>query len=703
MKKIISGFLFLLSLNYCSRIPAKEEIEYRGRLEKAIVETFPKKVTVVIHPFENLSPKDTNRTYLEDAIPDNIESMLESLRSSLSYIPFDGMPFYVSDELSNLFQTVSTTETNEDGETITNETSNTNESYFDYLTNYLIVVPTQETQYNALTTTNTNYYEITSNITFSNATPVTNISSNEILITKTNEIQTNLVIVNKNLITPTNMLLLLYEEFPDLTNYLSFLPIEIRRATEKDKAQFADYKLKVENISQWRIQQRRKKQEAEKENKGTSSTAESKPKIPDEPFEYVYHVAGNYRTQNNNQLLGPANVTMRMQIFPVYSSGEVWWEDTFEQKPPQLSKILKLEEGLDPNDLESYKALFLRTPFKKPKISPRLQEEFDLYTSFFRDTKPATPTNPLPLRKRPLTVRLSVLESQIPTATLDWLRYFHAIIINRPYSPLRVSTDPAGTLVYLNGVYVGTTPLVYPTAPVGPQRILFLKDGFNKEEIFTEILPNQTNRIVYKLSALNSEGSLKVTSTIPNAEVYVNALYKGKAPLTVSNLSFGTKYRVEVLNPNADLVSNRNSVYMSFTPTEDKPHVDFKAVFKDYETMYKPPAQKALLIATYVSWFSTIAILGGSIYSQYRFQESQNLVNQFGTPNGDAEQAQLDKYTRDRDNFAIASQATLYTAIGAALLSTGIMGWYLYSKQYYLGFDMDLEKKEWYAKFKMKF
>ena len=246
MKKLTTLMLILLFLNACYRLPQREEIEYRNTLENAIVKTFPKKVIVIIHPFDNLSKKDTNRAYLETAIPDNIEAMLESLRSTLAYIPFDGMPFYVSTELSNLFQKVDlkdgeegdfdefSSDTNSDDKN-KDEDKDTNSifydkdkdktdydrfenSYFTYLTNYLLVVPTQETQYNAETTTNTNYFEFTTNSKFVSGVMETNITSNEILKTVTNVIKTNVVVVNKNLLTPTNMLLMLYEEFPTLTN-----------------------------------------------------------------------------------------------------------------------------------------------------------------------------------------------------------------------------------------------------------------------------------------------------------------------------------------------------------------------------------------------------------------------------------------------------------------------------------------------------
>ena len=773
MKKLILLILISLSLNACYRLPQREEIEYRNTLENAIVNTFPKKVVVVIHPFQNLSKGDTNRAYLEDAIPDNIEAMLESLRSTLAYIPFDGMPFYVSSELSNLFQNVDieddeddegnfdefgvNTNENDDEDEDEDETNsifdNTNsifddeddddgdtnddrfdDSYFTYLTNYLLVVPTQETQYRAKTTTNTNYYKFITNTEFVTGVLETNITSNEILRTTTNAIRTNLIIVNKNLLTPTNMLIMLYEEFPTLTNYLSFLPIEVRRATPTDITAFADYKLKLSDPTQWKANQNKKtlleKQEKEKaakdalekeeaeakergeeivktpatDSKGIDFALEEKKEIePTTPFEYVYHIGGDFRTRRSESIVTAVTTSIRLQIYPAYSSGDVWWEKNFSSMPPVLSKILRLEESLDPTDKESFKTVFLRTPFEKPDISPRLQDEFDAFSTNFRDSRPPNPTNKLRKRTRPLNLRISVPENQIPIAMNDWLKYFHSIIINRPYTALRVTSNPSGSLVYLNGFFIGSTPLVYPTAPLGEQRVLFLKEGFNREEILTEIIPNQTNSIAYTLQALNNSGTLSVMASIPDAEVYLNAQYKGKTPLIISNLTLYNKYRVEILDPSATLSSNRNSVYKSVTLTDKKKSMSIDAKFKTYETSYRTPAQKGLLAATYISWFTTIGLLGASFYTQARSKEAEDLINAFGTPTSEAQQDQLNKYTTDRDRYALTSQATLYSAIGAALLSTGIMSWYLYSKEVYLGMEVDPEKKEWYANFKLKF
>ena len=108
------------------------------------------------------------------------------------------------------------------------------------------------------------------------------------------------------------------------------------------------------------------------------------------------------------------------------------------------------------------------------------------------------------IRKRPLNLRLRVPEQEIPTELTTWLKYFHATIVNRPYTVLQVNTTPPDTLVYLNGFYIGSTPLIYPTAPLGQQRLRFLKEGFNTEEILIDIIPKQTNRVTYSLSSLNN-------------------------------------------------------------------------------------------------------------------------------------------------------------------------------------------------------
>lgn len=699
MKKIIGFFCCFILANSCTRLPRKAEIEFRSRLENAIVKTFPNKVEVVIHDFENRNSADTENTYLEQALPDSLEAVLEPLQQTLSYVPFEGMPFYVSSTISNLFQVQSNINTN----TNTNTNTNFQDSYFSYLTNYLHIVPVEVTQVEYDITTNTNYYNILTNTYFAGGDSKTNYTSNQILLTTTNSEKTNVVIEERNLLTSTNMLLMIHEEFPELKNYLSYLPIEVRRANAQDKQQWEDIRFPA------RARARKRKEQAEQAKAAAERAAQLKaegktPPTPTEDnsikeptaFTYTYHIYGNFRTIKRTRL-DALEVEMKVYISLPYSSGEEWWTNNFKTSPPVLSNILKEISSINPNDKDSFKALLLRTPYKKPKVSKRLQDEFEAASTNFSYETPEIPAAPIPKRTHPLELKGRVREDQIGTQILDWQKYFHAIIINRPYTVLNIKTIPENVLVYMNGFYIGKAPLIYPTAPLGKQRIAFLKDGFAKEEIVIDIVPEQTNSISFDLSSLNNTGSIEVTSSINDAEVYINSSYRGKTPLTVSNLSLDTKYRVEVLDPKGNISSNRNSVYKQITLTEEKPHVAFDAQFKTYETRYKKPSQKALLVGTYISWLTTLSIFGVSIYTQARANELKALAQTTSTGN-----LQND-YIRQATTYTVASQATLYTAIGGLFISSGIMGWYLYSKEIFLGLDIEHYPQEWYANFKLKF
>ncbi|MGL4387820.1 MAG: PEGA domain-containing protein [Brevinema sp.] len=705
-KKILS-FLFLIAVS-CSKLPVKEEVEYRSRLENEIVTTFPKKLSIVIHPFADLKPKETNDAYLRQAIPDVIEGMLEPMKSTLAYIPFDNMPFYVSESLSNLFQAVQREETNTN---LADTKTETNKSFFSYLTNYLIAVPIQVTQLQYDLTTNTNYFNIETNIKFEQGDSKTNFISNEVLQTTTNSITTNLVVENRNVITATNMLLLLYEEFPQLINYLSYIPIEVRRATEKDITAYEEYLEWAKDPKAWKKkEEKRKSNEKKKKEKESSTNAESADIIeltteqieeekrrnyyPTEPFELIYHITGNYRSSQDNVFSTP-DVDIRVTISELHNTGFQWWIIKNNTPPPSLSKVLKMINSIDTNNIEAFKKASLRLPHKREKISARLQEEFDIYSTNFREDRPTGATNNTLPEKN--TFRIRIKEDKIPTELNKWLKVFHETFINRPHTQLLINTNPSDTLVYLNGFYIGKTPLNYPTAPLGEQRISFIKDGYLREEVLIDIKANKANRINFNLAEQNNSGILSINSSIIT-DVFIDSQFKGKTPLIISNLTLNKKFRVEVLNPSGILSNNRNSFYKSVILTTEKPNIDLDIEFKNYETSYKARGQKGLLIGTYISWITTFGILGVSIYTQARHHEFLSLSRAPGIPT-----SLRNSYRASADSFGITSQTTLYTAIVGAIISTGIMGWYLYSKEVYLGFDYNPDHQEVFANLKLKF
>ncbi|MGL5721962.1 MAG: PEGA domain-containing protein, partial [Brevinema sp.] len=327
--------------------------------------------------------------------------------------------------------------------------------------------------------------------------------------------------------------------------------------------------------------------------------------------------------------------------------------------------------------------------------SKRLADEIaDVSTNLYLD-RPPLPDTFLPERSTPLLLRRTVVENQISDLISEWQKQIVADIVNRPYTVLRVDTSPPGALVYLDGSYIGKTPLTHPTAPLGLHRFTFLQDGYSRAELFSTIVGGQTNSLSYDLVSLQNSGTIQVTSTMPNSDVFINALYRGVAPITVSNLSLGEKYRIEVLNPSAIPQSKkRNSAYQQVTLTESMPSAVFNASFRTYETFYTARAQKMLLSATYLSWFTTIGLLGGTIYTYARYNEYRDLAS----ISTDTLRTQ---YANNAVFYQATSQALLYTSLAGLVVSAAVMGWYLHSKDVYLGFAPSQDR--WYAQLQIKF
>ncbi|MGL5254861.1 MAG: PEGA domain-containing protein [Brevinema sp.] len=738
-KKILCVMILLVSA--CSRLPQREEVDFRNQLENAIVKTFPSKLTVYIHNFSNRTANDVDNTYLVQAIPDSIETLIDPIRDTLSYRKFDEMPFYVSSELSNLLQRLAPPLSNTNS-----TTSSTSNNYFSYLTNYLIITQELITQTEYDFTTNTNYLEVTTNTVFQNGVAVTNFVSNEILSLTTNSSNDVIIPQDRYILTPTNMLLLIHEEFPQLTNYLSYIPIDVVRAGEDDKQRLEDFldprgaarrkaakekaeadKKKAEEpgvkedealikliidlsnraatneqgaaaelLKQRRLLgvQRRERQ-AKATNTNTTATATNKT-IPDPPaFTYEYHIYGSFQTLRSSRI-DPLNVNIQLYVSPVLSSGLSWWTNNLSNmKPPSLNGILEVIENMDTNDIQSFKDINFRLPYKRPIPSRRLADEIaDVSTNQYLD-RPELPEVSLPERVSPLLLRRTVVENQISELMKEWQKQIVADIVNRPYTVLQVETTPPGTLVYLDGVYIGKTPLIHPTAPLGFHRISFLQDGYSRSELFTTIEGGKTNKLSYNLISLQNSGAIEISSSMLGSEVYINALFRGVAPLTVSNLSLGEKYRIEVMNPSAIPESkNRKSAYKEILLTEDMPYAVFNASFKTYETFYKPRTQKMLLSATYLSWFTTIGLLGGTIYTFARYNEYRDLA----TISTDNLRIQ---YSERALTYQSLSQSLLYSSLAGILVSSAIMGWYIHSKNVYLGFIPSQDR--WYAQVRIKF
>lgn len=108
---------------------------------------------------------------------------------------------------------------------------------------------------------------------------------------------------------------------------------------------------------------------------------------------------------------------------------------------------------------------------------------------------------------------------------------FVSVSLTPEFGFITVVSTPLGAKVYLDGKYVGKTPLDGLKVSVGTHEVLLKKDGYNETKVAVEVTPGKTSRISVTLHEAIS--LLKVCSDPPEAEVYVNNNFKGITPVTL--------------------------------------------------------------------------------------------------------------------------------------------------------------------------
>ncbi|ACS33484.1 DUF2341 domain-containing protein [Thermococcus gammatolerans] len=134
-------------------------------------------------------------------------------------------------------------------------------------------------------------------------------------------------------------------------------------------------------------------------------------------------------------------------------------------------------------------------------------------------------------REYTTTVTLSPGEHRMISATLTSAQGY-----------LTVHTSPSGAKVYVDGKYIGTTPIENYQLSIGHHVVKLSKDGYISQEVGVLINPEETTKINRAL--VPEHATLTIESEPSGARVYINSVNRGKTPLSL-NLSPGT-YSVEV-------------------------------------------------------------------------------------------------------------------------------------------------------------
>jgi hypothetical protein len=133
---------------------------------------------------------------------------------------------------------------------------------------------------------------------------------------------------------------------------------------------------------------------------------------------------------------------------------------------------------------------------------------------------------------------------------------------------ISVSSSPSGSLVYLDGISTGTTtPAKIESVASGSHIVLLRLTGYQDYTQSAAVSDNATSTVSATLTATLTtttteaitNGSIYIESNPSNAAVFLNTVYQGKTPVTLSNITRGD-YRVVVQKTGYHDWSNRISV-----------------------------------------------------------------------------------------------------------------------------------------------
>jgi|GEM_PF-6396602 len=105
---------------------------------------------------------------------------------------------------------------------------------------------------------------------------------------------------------------------------------------------------------------------------------------------------------------------------------------------------------------------------------------------------------------------------------------------------LVVSSSPSGGKVYLDGSYVGNTPLTLGGIPEGPHSITISKEGYEDASKSVEVIANTSNSVSLTLRQKPTFGAIKIYTTPSGASILFDGIPVGNSPLTLQDIPKGT-------------------------------------------------------------------------------------------------------------------------------------------------------------------
>jgi hypothetical protein len=108
------------------------------------------------------------------------------------------------------------------------------------------------------------------------------------------------------------------------------------------------------------------------------------------------------------------------------------------------------------------------------------------------------------------------------------------------YGSIYVDSQPSGAQIYFNGNYRGLAPLTINDVWPGSYTISADMSGYHTYSTTTTVSSGTRSTVSCYLTPLDTAGALYVISTPTNANIYLDSAYKGRTPMTLSNIASGS-------------------------------------------------------------------------------------------------------------------------------------------------------------------
>jgi hypothetical protein len=272
----------------------------------------------------------------------------------------------------------------------------------------------------------------------------------------------------------------------------------------------------------------------------------------------------------------------------------------------------------------------------------------------------------------------TIREDRIASEVYDFIKPIRKLVLNRPTGDLIINSSPGDANVYLDGEFIGKSPLYYPAVPAGRHQFVFLKPGYSHLVVTGEIVENMTNYVHGEIDRFKTGGVVNIKSEPTNAYVFLDSSFVGTTPLTISNLNLGHNHRLKVMSFTDD---GLKPYFHNIKLNKSSDIVNINANLIDYEGSPARIKRRAWL-AAYSSWGLSIAILGFHYYSDYRYNHYMDLYN-----------AKRDeRYIPLYEDQEYWRDTALIAFVSTAILATGLTANALSREDIFIGFESTFER-----------